>query len=138
MSKMQNGITGGCACGASRYVLSSAPLHSMICHCKSCRKSAASPVVAWITFKADHYRIKGEEIGVFQSSEKVKRTFCKHCGTPLTYAHDERPGEIDITTCSLDDPDQYPPLNHSWLSHDLEWVIFADLLPKYKKFSVDS
>ena len=40
---------GGCLCGAIRYHVRGQPTHSMICHCRTCRKAAGSPVVAWLT-----------------------------------------------------------------------------------------
>ena len=48
---MKNTIAeGGCACGAIRYRVSGPPSNTMICHCQTCRRVAASPVVAWLTF----------------------------------------------------------------------------------------
>lgn len=38
---------------------------------------------------------------------------------------------LDITACSLDDPNAFPPTHHSWLSHDLGWVRFGDGLPTF-------
>jgi hypothetical protein len=74
----------------------------------------------------------------FSSSDPVERTFCPACGTPLTYRSASCPGEIDVATCTLDDPNQYPPTHHSWLSHNVSWVIFADGLPSYPESSTGS
>jgi hypothetical protein len=46
---------GGCLCGAIRYHVYSQPTYSMICHCRTCRKAAGSPVVAWLTFPLDRF-----------------------------------------------------------------------------------
>ena len=70
----------------------------------------------------------------FRSSAPVVRTFCATCGTPLTYRHDKQPDTLDITTCSLDAPERFPPTHHSWLSHDLAWVKFGDGLPTFQEF----
>ncbi len=59
------------------------------------------------------------------------RTFCASCGTPLTYTHAERPSEVDVTTCTLDNPEAFPPTYHAWVSHDLAWVRFGDGLTAY-------
>jgi hypothetical protein len=59
----------------------------------------------------------------------VTRTFCGACGTPLTYAHDERPGEIDVTTASADDPDAFPPTHHAWRADGVTWLRCEDGLP---------
>ena len=50
------------------------------------------------------------------------RTFCNHCGTSLTYEHDDRPGEIDITTASLDHPEDFAPTRDVFPDEKLPWV----------------
>ncbi len=122
---------GGCFCGAVRYSVSSAPSNSMLCHCRTCRRVAAAPVVAWLTFDRPVFRFSKGHPAEFRSTPPVRRMFCTACGTPLTYEHEGQPGTIDVTTCSLDDPGLFPPTHHSWLAHDLEWVRFGDALPTY-------
>ena len=129
---MSGAIEGGCLCGAVRYRATAAPTTSMVCHCRSCRRAASAPVVAWVTFpKADFAFTQGEPT-TFRSSAPVRRSFCPTCGTPLTYEHDERPDEVDIATCSLDDADAFPPTHHAYLQDDLTWVRFGDGLPSYQ------
>ena len=85
----------------------------MICHCQSCRRVAAAPVVAWITFPIAEFRLLRGHPSEFHSSEPVRRTFCAGCGTPLTYEHRDGGGFVDVTTCSLDDVNLFPPTHHS-------------------------
>jgi len=122
---------GGCVCGAVRYRVTGAPTNSMVCHCRSCRRVAGAPVVAWITFPSSQFQLLRGEPSEFHSTEPVRRTFCAACGTPLTYHHRDDVGFIDITTCTLDDPNLFPPTHHSWLSHDLAWIRFGDSLPTF-------
>jgi hypothetical protein len=126
-------IEGGCACGATRYSATSKPSGSLICHCLSCRRSAASPVVAWVTFSKDTFRFGGQQPSNFCSSPAVRRTFCSSCGTPLTYENAARALEIDVTTCSLDVPEAFPPTYHAWMEDDLSWVRFGDHLERHKQ-----
>src|SRR5262245_10092492 len=91
---------GGCLCGAIRYVADGAPTASMICHCDTCCRAAGAPIVAWLTFPRDRFTFIGGSPGEFHSSASVTRTFCATCGTSLTYAHADRPAEIDVTTSS--------------------------------------
>jgi len=122
---------GGCICGAIRYRVSGKPSNSMVCHCQTCRRVAASPVVAWVTFPTARFQLLHGHLAEFQSSQSVRRTFCAACGTPLTYEHSAHSGSVDVTTCSLDSPESFPPTHHSWLSHDLAWVRFGDGLPTF-------
>jgi len=126
-----NSVMGGCYCGAVRYEATVAPEASMVCHCQSCRRIAASPVVAWVTFDRAKFQFTLGAPSEFSSSEGVRRMFCPTCGTQLTYENVKRSSEIDVTTCSLDHPEQFPPTHHSWLNHNVPWVNFGDGLPSY-------
>src|SRR5262245_41313341 len=92
---------GGCVCGAVRYRVTGRPANTMVCHCRTCRRVAASPVVAWVTFPSAQFEWLQGIPSSFRSSAPVRRTFCGACGTQLTYQHDDAPDSVDITTCSL-------------------------------------
>lgn len=128
-----NVAEGGCFCGAVRYRVSGSPTNKMVCHCQSCRRVAAAPVVAWITFPRAKFELLRGQPAAFNSSDPVRRTFCPACGTPLTYEHRDDREFVDITMCSLDDPNLFSPTHHSWLSHDLTWVRFGDGLPTFQQ-----
>ena len=128
---MDTRIEGGCYCGLVRYVATSRPMASMVCHCRSCRRVASAPMVPWLTFKRDGFRFESGVPASFQSSEGVRRTFCPACGTPLTYETEKWPSETDVTTCSLDAPEAFPPTHHSWTSHDVAWMRTIDDLPAF-------
>jgi hypothetical protein len=126
-------VEGGCFCGAVRYRAAGKPTNSMVCHCGTCRRVAASPVVAWLTFPKLQFDLTQGRLSEFRSTEPVRRTFCGSCGTPLTYERASSPAFVDVTTCSLDNPEAYPPTHHSWLSHDIAWVRFGDGLPTFQQ-----
>jgi len=133
----EDAITGGCLCGAIRYVARTRPTISMICHCRSCRRAAGSPAVAWLTFAARDVEIVRGTPHAFHSSPPVTRTFCAGCGTPLTYVSTARPEEIDVTTASLDRPERFPPTYHAWRGDGIDWARFADDLPTYIRSSTE-
>ena len=105
----------------------------MVCHCETCRRISGAPVVAWLTVDPDTFAITKGEPAHYASSANVARQFCAQCGTQLTYARTDDASYIDVTTASLDDPDAFPPSHHSWLSHDIPWIKFADGLPAFQK-----
>jgi hypothetical protein len=131
-------VTGGCACGAVRYEAGGECANSMVCHCRSCRRAAGAPVVPWVTFPNSGFRFAKGAPAEFRSSAPVVRTFCSACGTPLTYRHESYADAIDITTCSLDEPEKFPPTHHSWTSHDVAWVKFGDRLPAFPESRPDT
>ena len=61
----------------------------------------------------------------------MTRGFCADCGTSLTYRHEARHGEIDLTLASLDDPGLLTPQMHIWVEDKLAWVIIADDRPQF-------
>jgi len=124
---------GGCICGAIRYRVTGECTGSMVCHCQTCRRVAGAPVVAWVTFPSAQFQVLRGQPSEFHTSAPVRRKFCGACGTPLTYEHADGAGFLDITTCSLDNPNLFPPTHHSWLSHDLAWVRFGDNLPTFSR-----
>ena len=115
-------IQGGCFCGEVRYRSAAEPIHSTICHCGDCRRAAGAQSVAWVTFRREAFSFTAGQPVRFKSSPPVIRTFCGRCGTSLTYERDDRPGEIDVTTGSLADPEAFPPTQHVFSEQKLSWV----------------
>ena len=124
-------LTGGCFCGFIRYDAGGTPFHETNCHCSICRRTSGAPFVAWFTVPADEFRITSGQPASFRSSEHGTRSFCPHCGTPLTFASSRLPDELDITICSLQDPELLPPKDHTRTSAKLGWVKLGDQLPRF-------
>jgi hypothetical protein len=122
-------IEGGCLCGAVRYRIEGEPLVSVTCQCRSCRRASGAAVVPWLHVSSERFSIIAGQPAEFHSSPTVTRTFCDRCGTPLTYRRSDYGAAIDVTTCSLDDPDACPPVAHVWTGHRLGWMKLADDLP---------
>jgi hypothetical protein len=128
-------MEGGCLCGAVRYRVSGEPIATSTCHCRTCRRAGGAPSVAWVVFRSANFAfIAGRPVS-FRSSSPVVRTFCGKCGTPLTYQHDESQQTIDVTTASLDSPEQFPPMREIWLEHKLPWTPVNAALPHFLRGS---
>jgi hypothetical protein len=124
-------LTGGCACGALRYEASGVAANLCFCHCASCRRAAGASPVAWGTFARERFRIVRGSLALRRSSAPVERGFCAACGTTITYAHAARPGEIDVTLASLDEPAALRPACHIWVSDRIGWAPLCDGLPQF-------
>ncbi len=122
---------GGCFCGAVRYVAAGEPLSQCICHCESCRWATGAPMVPWGTFAASQFRVTRGEVTEYASSPGVLRGHCAACGTSLTYSHELRAGEIDVTLSSFDDAATFTPTAHIWTQDTLPWIKLGDGLPQY-------
>jgi hypothetical protein len=80
-------------------------------------------MVPWGTFDRDNFSIIHGRLSEFHSSAPVTRGFCAACGTSLTYSHEKRAGEIDVTLATLDDPAVLVPECHIWVQDKLSWVV---------------
>jgi hypothetical protein len=125
-------LQGGCACGAVRYETDAAPFHRTLCHCVDCRRASAAPAVAWFTVPTDALRWVRGAPQVHRSSPQVERSFCAACGTPLTYRNDAYAHELDVLTCSLDDPEAASPQDHTFASQRVGWMRVDDM-PAYPR-----
>jgi hypothetical protein len=131
-------LTGGCYCGAVRYETDGEPFHETICHCADCRRIVGAASVAWLTVSRSRFRFTGKDPASIRSSASVTRRFCGVCGTSLTYENDAVPDEVDVTIASLDDPDAWPPKDHTRTQQKLRWDAICDGLPAFKALRTDA
>ncbi len=66
----------------------------------------------------------------YQSSEKVLRTFCDMCSSPLSYLHEESPENVEIPIGAFDNPELVEPRTHIWTSQKLSWITIHDAFPQ--------
>lgn len=95
-------------------------------------------MVAWGTFQMDGLELTSGRILERLSSPGVTRGFCADCGTALTYKHEARALEIDVTLATLDQPDVLRPSAHIWVQDKLPWVTIGDALPQYASVRIDA
>jgi hypothetical protein len=132
MGMTEKNYAGRCFCGAVGYEVSGAPRFLCYCHCESCRRAAGSPAVAWGTFGRSGFRVTRGRMKEFNSSPKVVRGFCADCGSCLTYSHQGRPGDIDVTLATLEEAANLAPTLHVWVGDKLPWVRIEDGLPQFE------
>jgi len=126
-------LHGGCACGAVRYEVTGTPYHCTLCHCIDCRRAAGAPALAWFSVPARELAWVAGTPALHRSSPPVERGFCGRCSTQLTWRSDAVPGEIDVTTCSLDDPEAAPPEDHTFAAQRVRWMHIGAELPSYQR-----
>lgn len=112
-------IRGGCLCGAVRYTSLARPSCLTHCHCQSCRKASGAAFVSWFSVPAEDLHWQGSP-RFYASSAGVTRGFCPECGTTLSYQRAE--DEIDLTLATLDQPEAFPPVDHSFWCEHLPWA----------------
>jgi hypothetical protein len=101
--------SGGCQCGAVRYHATKLRPNPHICYCRMCQKAVGNLGASLVGVKAADIAWTRGTPATFRSSAHVERGFCKDCGTPLFYRHDESQG-LSVTIGSLDEPHAVPIL----------------------------
>ena len=128
--------TGGCACGAVRYELRSAPYDAGWCHCRTCQLVSGAPAMAFASVPAgDLVIVAGaDRTKRFASSGFGRRRFCGDCGPPLRLEVDFQPETIDFPIATLDAPEAVPPEFHIFRASRIAWFETADDLPRHDRF----
>lgn len=127
-------LTGGCHCGDIRYETADEAVHHMLCHCADCRKCSGAPAVAWALASAAQVRISGEPVW-YASSDQGRRGFCGRCGTGLFYTNAEIfPGQIDVQSATLDDPDAIPLQGQIQTAERIAWMTALNRLPAFERY----
>ncbi len=138
MSSTTPAATGGCRCGAVRFVATGPPNKVSYCHCPSCRKASGAPVSVAVMYEAHQVRFTRGAPRTYESSPGVQRGFCERCGTPLSWAgvwHERR--LVFFFVGAFDDPASLRPDRHAFCAHRLGWFDTADDLPRFEGTSPD-
>ncbi len=132
MTDYPENLTGGCLCGAIRFETMTKPFKACYCHCNSCRRALASPVLAILLFNEGGVKFTRGEPKRYESSPGVFRGHCDTCGTPISWEgiwHDKPIEEVYIAT--LDDPEAVQPDRHAFIEEKLSWFEVDDNLPRF-------
>ena len=129
MAEEKQNTNGGCLCGAIRYTAVGESKGSGYCHCQTCRHHTGAPVVAFVVFPAEQVKWQKGDRSRYESSPGKFRSFCRHCGTSLTF-EDNKLIEFHIST--LDSPNDYPPNEHTHYLDKISWLDLTDSLPKHR------
>lgn len=127
-------LTGGCACGAVRFKITTPLMGVGACHCRDCQKasgggpnySALAPASALVVLQGEPstFVSKGD------SGADAERTFCAGCGTPLW----SRPAGQPVVAIKLGAFDADPglgPQMHMYVSSAPPWHPRNEGLPQF-------
>ena len=107
--------TGGCLCGAVRYVVRGEPTHVGRCHCADCRKESGSAFTVYAQWPVDRFELTGE-VATYDG-----RSFCPRCGGRIGCLDDTEAVELRIG--SLDDaPFELVPEAEIWIKRREPWL----------------
>lgn len=130
-------LSGGCSCGAIRYVCEGSPVLSAHCHCRDCqRSSGASMATVFAVQKDDFVLLSGKSTAYTytgDSGNSVIRHFCHFCGSPLFTDVESLPNLWFVRAVSLDEPNLIIPTMHIYCDSAQEWDRQNDGLVRFGK-----
>ncbi|MCW4463119.1 GFA family protein [Sphingomonas sp. BT-65] len=133
---MTEPYTGGCACGAIRYQVSSEPAMMNLCQCRQCQRDSGTGHAAHVTFVGAQVETSGqpsfwEMVG--EGGTRKHRAFCPTCGSPVYIAFPDMPEVFVASAGSLDDPSRYHPQVVLWTAARQAWDHLDPALTAFDK-----
>jgi hypothetical protein len=126
-------IRGGCLCGEVRFEISGELLEMCYCHCKMCQRIHGTPFGSYAAVRPEQQRYTrgAESITEYRSSADGVRTFCRRCGSKLTFRNSQLPDEIWIAAGTLDEDPGIRPTYHIFVDSKAAWFEISDDLKQY-------
>jgi hypothetical protein len=132
---MAENLEGGCACGAVRYRLTSAPMFVHCCHCRDCQRQTGSAFVLNALIEADRVELKSGKVegnAVPTDSGRPHVIYrCTSCKVAVwsNYGGVEKLRFMRIGT--LDEPSALPPDVHIYIRSKLPWIALPEGVPAF-------
>ena len=129
---------GGCACGATRYRMTSEPLFVHCCHCLRCQRETGSAFVLNALIEADRLETSGAAaipVSVPTDSGKSHRIFrCETCGVAIgsEYGGVEKLRFVRVGT--LDAPHELTPNVHIYTRSKVPWIALPEGVPAFEAY----
>jgi hypothetical protein len=120
---------GGCACGAVRYRLTSAPMFVHCCHCLNCQRQTGSAFVVNLLIETDRVELLAgapEAVDAPRDDGSAQRIHrCPECRVAL-YSEYGRPDVSFVRAGTLDEPRGVVPDVHIYTRSKVGWVRLPD------------
>ena len=132
---MTDALEGGCACGAVRYRLTSAPMFVHCCHCLHCQRQTGSAFVLNAIIETDRIVLLSgapEPVAVPTDSGRPHDIHrCPDCRTAVWSDYGRRPAVRFVRTGTLDESSAIVPDVHIFTCSKLPWVALPDGVPAF-------
>jgi hypothetical protein len=135
---MEDDLTGGCACGAVRYRLTSAPMFVHCCHCRDCQRQTGSAFAINALIETDRVAMLAgapEPVAMPTDSGHPHDIYrCPACRTALWSDYGRRKVLRFVRVGTLDRPAALPPDVHIYTRSKLPWVALPEGAPAFEAY----
>jgi hypothetical protein len=121
--------TGSCLCGAVRFAVEGELAAPSACHCTICRKTSGHYYAGLGAPRASVTIEGGENVTWYRSSEKVRRGFCRTCGSQMFFDPIYRDW-IGLNMGAFDGPTGTRLSMHIFVADKGDYYEIADGLPQ--------
>jgi hypothetical protein len=128
--------TGGCLCGALRYVAEGEPKFAGHCYCGDCRKASGSGFIPFMGFSSSAVRFTGptrQSIVKAANGNDAVRNFCPECGGLVFGGVVGQSESFTIYAGSLDDPSRFHPTVAVFTQGRPDWAMILDGMTVYER-----
>ena len=134
---MTDRLAGGCACGAVRYRLGSAPMFVHCCHCRDCQRQTGCAFVLNALIETDRVELlqgTTARVDVPRDDGTAQAIFrCPTCQIAL-FSEYGSPGLRFVRGGTLDDPRGITPDVHIYTRSKVGWVALPEGIPAYDEY----
>lgn len=127
-------LSGGCGCGAVRFVLDTPPTVAAYCHCTRCQRRTGTGAACTALVDGTALHVDGEEhVRTWEpGGGGFGKAFCAECGSAL-FVRDPETGAIrGIRMGAFDTDPGVRPALRQWTSVAVAWeAIPEDGLPRH-------
>ena len=131
----EEAMTGGCLCGALRYVARPDPDTAYYCHCRDCQIGSGSAFHVSVFADRSSFQILSGETATYSkvadSGNKIERVFCPKCGTAVYWTGEKFPELVILTISSLDNPESIKPVREIWTQRAVPWSRIPENIESY-------
>lgn len=132
---MDGPYPGSCLCGAVRFELDAFSGTIGNCHCSMCRKFHGAAFATIASVQRNHFRwLQGEELlKVYTAGNGTMRTFCRECGSSLTFSTPkESDAIIEVALGAFDVDLPVKPSAHIFVGSGANWVSLPEGEPRFE------
>jgi hypothetical protein len=129
------GLSGGCRCGAVRYLLAVERLPpTYACHCRDCQTWTGS-AFSQQSILAEHLLTVSGPTEVYElttpSGRLSRQHLCGTCRTRIYNTSSARPGLVILRAGTLDDSDALDVAAHIWVKRKQPWIAIRKDVPSW-------